>query len=151
MIHFTSGDIFGRTTHAIVNPVNTVGVMGKGLALAFKKKYPHNFKCYQQACKLQTLDVGQILVVEDCDLFGRRTIVNFPTKRHWKNPSAYEYIESGLWELAAWLDCSKEVESIALPALGCGLGGLKWGMVKGMIELQLAGLPQDIYVYEPLS
>lgn len=100
---------------------------------------------------MKKLDVGQILVVEDQDLFGSRTIVNFPTKRDWKNPSEYAYIESGLWELAAWLDHSrKEIQSIAIPALGCGLGGLEWGSVKKMINLQLAGLPQDIYVYEPL-
>jgi O-acetyl-ADP-ribose deacetylase (regulator of RNase III) len=151
MIHYTSGDIFSRTTHALVNPVNTVGVMGKGLALAFKKKYPHNFNCYQEACQMKKLDVGQILVVEDQDLFGPRTIVNFPTKRDWKNPSEYAYIESGLRELAAWLDHSrKEIQSIAIPALGCGLGGLEWIKVKKMIELKLAGLTQDIYVYEPL-
>jgi O-acetyl-ADP-ribose deacetylase (regulator of RNase III) len=147
MVHFTSGDIFGRITHALVNPV---GVMGKRFALAFKKKYSHNFKCYQQACKLKKLDVGQILIVEDQDLFGQRTIVNFPTKRDWKNPSEYAYIESGLWELAAWLDQAKEIKSIAIPALGCGLGGLEWSTVKKMIELQLAGFTQDIYVYEPL-
>jgi O-acetyl-ADP-ribose deacetylase (regulator of RNase III) len=131
MIHFTSGDIFARTTHAMVNPVNTVGVMGKGLALAFKKKYPHNFECYEQACQMKKLDVGQLLIVEDKDLFGGRTIVNFPTKRDWKNPSEYAYIESGLWELAAWLDGSRrETRSITIPALGCGLGGLEWARVK---------------------
>ena len=133
---------------ALVNTVNTVGVMGKGIALQFKEAYPHNFNVYRKACKAGTFSTGQVLVVPDHDAFGERLIINFPTKAHWRSPSTYAFVETGLIALRHYLE-ENAVESIAIPPLGCGNGGLEWLRVKGIIEVQLAGLATEIHVYEP--
>ncbi len=145
MIHFVKGNIFESDADALVNAVNTVGVMGGGIALEFKNRYPNNFSVYKQACDKGELKTGDILVVKEND---GKTIINFPTKEHWKNPSQYEYIASGLIGLKEKIK-EHNIRSIALPALGCGLGGLMWDKVKSMIESELKNVDADIYVYEP--
>jgi O-acetyl-ADP-ribose deacetylase (regulator of RNase III) len=139
------------SAEALVNTVNTVGVMGKGIALQFKQAFPHNFNSYKKACANGQLTTGCILAVKDSELLiGERLIINFPTKQHWKMPSRYEYVESGLIALVSYLRDSP-VKSVAMPALGCGNGGLDWNKVKLMIEQHLAGLDMAIWVYEPIK
>lgn len=148
MITYTHGNIFEVETEALVNAVNTVGVMGKGLALQFKKKYPKNFKVYQGACKKGTFKTGQVLVVDEGDLFHKKWVINFPTKAHWKNPSQYEYLETGLTALKKAL-ADFGIKSVAIPALGCGNGGLDWDKVKAMLETALTDSDIQIQVYLP--
>ncbi|AYL94388.1 macro domain-containing protein [Mucilaginibacter celer] len=149
MLRFTIGNLLDSSAQALVNTVNTVGVMGKGIALQFKLAFPHNFEVYRQACLNGNLQTGQVLVVKDSNLLlGERLIINLPTKRHWKLPSAYEYIESGLIALAEYLQANP-VQSLAMPALGCGNGGLDWKLVRPMIGHYLGELDTDIWVYEP--
>lgn len=149
MIRFTTGNIMESSAEALVNTVNTVGVMGKGIALQFKNAFPRNYRKYREACKRGELETGQILVVQDSNLFtGEKTIINFPTKQDWKNPSKNEYIASGLIALVSFLKKSN-LKSIAIPALGCGNGGLDWQVVKPMLRGMLAELTIDIIVYEP--
>lgn len=134
---------------ALVNTVNTVGVMGKGIALQFKEAFPHNNKVYVEACKRNELEPGKLLAVWDSNLhFGKKLIINFPTKVHWRNPSKYEYIEKGLIALVKLIK-KENIQSIALPPLGCGNGGLSWPKVKEMITHCLGSLPIDISVFEP--
>ena len=150
MIEYTKGDLLTSNAQALVNTVNTVGVMGKGIALHFKEMFPYNFTVYAAACKRGELVPGKMLVVKDSNLdLGERLIINFPTKVHWRQPSKYEYIEAGLKDLVRVIR-DFEVGSIAIPPLGCGNGGLDWGVVKGMIERALAPVDGvDICVYEP--
>jgi O-acetyl-ADP-ribose deacetylase (regulator of RNase III) len=151
MIRYTTGNIMDSSAEALVNTVNTVGVMGKGIALQFKQAFPHNFNVYKQACVNGQLTTGKILAVKDSELLlGERLIINFPTKQHWKTPSRYEYVESGLIALVAYLKINP-VKSLAMPALGCGNGGLEWQKVKLLIEQHLAGLDMAIWIYEPLN
>ena len=151
MLKFTSGNLLESKAFALVNTVNTVGVMGKGIALQFKNEFPHNYAVYQKAFLNHDLKIGQLLAVEDSSLhLGERLIINFPTKRHWKMPSKYEYVESGLIALVAYLQANP-VKSMAMPALGCGNGGLDWQKVKPMIENHLFQLDMPIWVYEPLN
>ncbi len=125
MIRYTTENIMDSSAEALVNTVNTVGVMGKGIALQFKQAFPHNFNVYRQACGNGAFNTGQILAVKDSELLlGERLIINFPTKQHWKMPSRYEYVESGLIALVSYLK-ENRVRSLALPALGCGNGGLE--------------------------
>ncbi|SEO79130.1 macro domain-containing protein [Mucilaginibacter sp. OK283] len=150
MIHFTQGNLLKSNARALVNTVNTVGVMGKGIALQFKNTFPLNYKLYQDACKNGKLTTGQLLVVHENDLLrGEKIIINFPTKQHWKQPSTYEYIESGLVALQIYL-IENPVESLAMPALGCGNGGLDWEVVKPMIVEYLSDIDTEFFVYEPL-
>jgi len=149
MLALTRGNLLEADTEAIVNTVNTVGVMGKGIALQFKKAFPENFRIYQQACAKQELVPGKMLVVENRDLSHPRFIINFPTKRHWRGKSKIEDIDSGLRALVAEVK-SREVKSIAVPALGCGNGGLRWSDVLPRIESAFAALPEvRVLVYEP--
>lgn len=149
MIHFLSGNLLESKAYALVNTVNTVGVMGKGIALQFKNEFPHNYAIYREACLKHEFKVGQLLSVEDSNLLlGKRLIVNFPTKTHWRLPSEYSYIEQALKELAI-LIADKQINSIAVPALGCGNGGLDWLVVKEMICQYLEQLDATIEVYEP--
>jgi O-acetyl-ADP-ribose deacetylase (regulator of RNase III) len=149
MIRYTTGNIMDSSAEALVNTVNTVGVMGKGIALQFKQAFPHNFEVYKQACLKGQLTIGKILAVKDSELLmGERLIINFPTKQHWKMPSKYEYIESGLIALVSFLK-ENAIKSMAIPALGCGNGGLDWHLVKPMIEKHLSQLDMAIWVYEP--
>jgi len=149
MLQYLKGNLLDAKAEALVNTVNTVGVMGKGIALQFKSAFPLNSKKYIDACKAGTLTVGQLLAVKDHNaLLGEKLVINFPTKKHWRHPSKYEYIESGLKSLAE-LIITHNIQSIAIPPLGCGNGGLQWPKVKEMIEQYLGNLPLDIYVYEP--
>ena len=118
MVEDASGDIFAANVDALVNAVNTVGVMGKGLALAFKKKFPDNFAAYVRACKAVP---GKVFVV-NCSPRAPQWIINFPTKRHWRDASRIEDIRSGLVDMAAQIR-ARQIHSVAVPALGCGLGG----------------------------
>lgn len=148
MIRIVSGNMLDAKVEALVNTVNTVGVMGKGIALQFRNTFLHNYKVYKEACKNKTFHTGEILVVKDRDINGEKFIINFPTKEHWKGASRYEFIESGLKALSNFIS-KKNIKSIALPPLGCGNGGLDWEIVKPMIERHLDGLDCDIQVYEP--
>ncbi len=149
MIKLVEGDMMLSGAEALVNTVNTVGVMGKGIALQFKEAFPNNNKAYVEACKRKELEPGKLLAVWDENLqFGKKLIINFPTKIHWRNPSQYEYIEKGLVTLRELLQ-REEIKSIAIPPLGSGNGGLDWNRVKPMIEQALSGLETEIMIYEP--
>ena len=149
MIKFIKGDLLKAEADALVNTVNTVGVMGKGIALQFKEAFPHNTKVYADACKKNELKTGQLLSVWDTNLLlGKKLIINFPTKIHWRNPSKYEYIETGLIALVELIQ-KENILSIALPPLGCGNGGLDWNIVKSMIKKHLEPLSLIVLVYEP--
>lgn len=149
MIEYTSGDILNDESEALVNTVNCVGVMGRGIALQFKKAWPENFEAYAGACKRKEVQPGQMFVYETGRLTPPRYIINFPTKRHWRGKSRIEDIEAGLTALAEVVR-ERSIRSIALPPLGCGLGGLDWQEVKSCIEHALANLSGvRVKVYEP--
>ena len=149
MIHYRVGNILESEAEAFINTVNTDGIMGKGIALQFKNAFPLNFKIYQEACKNESLKVGNLLLVEDTGLIsGKKTIINFPTKTTWRKPSEYQYINDGLDELIRVID-EKNIKSVAIPPLGSGNGGLDWNIVKKMIEEKLSHLTADILIYEP--
>ena len=144
MVTITKGNIFNQDVEAIVNPVNTVGVMGKGLALHFKRRYPEMFEEYKQLCNQKDeFYIGCInsYYSEDED----RYIINFPTKEHWRSPSKLEYIEIGLDTLHAVLE-EKQIKSIAMPLLGCGLGGLKSDDVIDLIERKFDSTYIDVTI-----
>ncbi|WP_316846532.1 macro domain-containing protein [Pedobacter psychrodurus] len=146
---YIKGNLLDASTQALVNTVNTVGVMGKGIALQFKERFPLNFKIYLEECKKGSVVPGKLLVVNDGTLEGERTIINFPTKTEWYKKSQYSYIEEGLKDLSRII-LEREIKSIAIPPLGCGNGGLKWEKVKPMIEEYMGRLEGvDIIVYEP--
>ena len=133
MIHFITGNILDSTAEALINTVNTVGVMGKGIALQFKNQFPNNYKIYKKACDQKELKVGELLVTEEDSLLGgKKIIINFPTKTHWRMPSEYEYIQSGLKALVKLIE-EKKIKSVAVPPLGAGNGGLDWNRVKPII------------------
>jgi len=148
MIEFTTGDILTAETEALVNTVNCVGVMGRGIALQFKNKFPDNFSAYAAACKKQEVRPGRMFVFKTSMLFRPRYIINFPTKRHWRGKSRMEDIESGLQDLLRVIQ-ERNITSIAVPPLGSGLGGLNWREVRRRIEntLNLPGL--RVVVFEP--
>lgn len=149
MIKYLTGDMLDSTAQALVNTVNTVGVMGKGIALQFKNQFPNNYKIYKEACKDKKLKIGDLLVTEGESLLsGKKIIINFPTKTHWRYPSEYEYIEKGLTALVNVIQ-ERKIQSIAIPPLGSGNGGLDWTRVRTMIENQLQGVDCTIYLYEP--
>ena len=141
------GDLLAAEADAIVNPVNTVGVMGKGLALQFKRAFPDCFAAYTAACKRGELAIGRMHVVQRSE--APRFIFNFPTKQHWRQPSKLEYVRDGLVDLVAHVQALR-IESIAIPPLGCGLGGLAWDDVDPLIVSAFAPL-QDVRVmlFEP--
>jgi O-acetyl-ADP-ribose deacetylase (regulator of RNase III) len=148
MIKFTEGDILHDESEALVNTVNCVGVMGRGIALQFRNAFPDNFKGYARACQREEVQPGKLFVFETGRL-NPRYIVNFPTKRHWRGKSRLEDIDAGLRALAEFIK-ERRIQSIAIPPLGSGLGGLHWQDVKQRIEKALAGLPNvQITVYEP--
>ncbi len=149
MIAYLRGNLLEDDAQALVNTVNTVGVMGKGIALQFKQRFPANFAGYAQACKLGQVQTGRMFVTEPGEFTGPRWVVNFPTKQHWRDPSRMEWVVDGLQDLRGFL-ISNVVESIALPALGAGLGGLPWAAVCEHIEATLGELPVDVRLYEPL-
>ena len=149
MIEFQTGDVLKVKAEALVNTVNCVGVMGKGVALHFKKKFPDNYKFYTNACSQKDVQLGRMLVFERRTMFNPLYIINFPTKRHWKNKSFMENIEAGLIDLVRVIK-DRNIDSIALPALGCGLGGLDWNNVKHLVQRILSPLNDvKITVFEP--
>jgi O-acetyl-ADP-ribose deacetylase (regulator of RNase III) len=149
MIHFKTGNLFESKAEALVNTVNTVGVMGKGIALQFKNIFPNNYRVYSNACKNKELTIGKLLVTEEETLLtGKKIIINFPTKTSWHLPSEYKYIEAGLVELVKVLK-DRSIKSIAIPPLGSGNGGLDWNKVKQLLEKYLADTGCEIIIYEP--
>lgn len=149
MIELTSGDILKDDSEAIVNTVNCVGVMGRGIALQFKNAWPENFKAYEEACKRDEVQPGHMFVFDTGQLTSPRYIINFPTKRHWRGKSRIQDIDSGLSALVSELR-NRGIRSVAIPPLGSGLGGLDWSEVRPRIEVAMEGL-QDVRVriYEP--
>lgn len=149
MIDYRTGDILKDDSEALVNTVNCVGVMGRGIALQFKDAYPENFKEYAAACERGDVKPGKMLVHKTGQLTGPRYIINFPTKRHWRGKSRIQDIESGLKGLIGVLR-EKQIRSVAVPPLGSGLGGLDWADVRPRIEAALRELPDvRVTVYEP--
>ncbi len=149
MIKYIKGNILESNAQALINTVNTVGIMGKGIALQFKKAYLSNFKAYAEACKRKEIDVGKLFVTHDSNLSsGEKMIINFPTKKDWRKPSEYSYIESGLDNLVKIIE-EEQIKSVAIPPLGAGSGGLEWEKVKKIIEQKLSYLNIEIFIYEP--
>ena len=149
MIQYPVGDLLASGAEALVNTVNTVGVMGKGIALQFKKMFPDNSKAYIKAFKEGKLTTGKLLVTEEETTYtGRKIIINFPTKTDWRKPSEYSYIESGLQDLVKVIR-DRKIRSIAVPPLGAGNGGLDWNKVKQLMEKYLSGLDCTVYIYHP--
>ena len=151
MIEYVSGNFFDYDADIRINTVNCVGVMGAGVALEFKNRYPEMFKEYVKVCKENGIAPGKPYVWEEFDLFSRCIIINLPTKMHWKNPSEYEYIEKDLVWLKEYLADKGEDCVVTLPALGCGHGGLDWGIVKKQIVHYLGELRAKILVFEPAA
>lgn len=149
MIQYVKGDLLRSDAEALVNTVNTVGVMGKGIALQFREAFPDNYKIYRKICKQGNLHIGQMLVTEETSLYDqKKIIINFPTKTHWKYSSEYSYIEKGLVALRDEIE-KRNIKSVAIPPLGSHNGGLDWQRVRTMIEEILVGLKCDVYLYEP--
>jgi len=151
MISYTEGNLLEARAEALVNTVNTVGVMGKGIALMFKERFVQNFDLYAAACKAKQVKVGQMFVTETGELDGPRWIINFPTKGHWKGSSRLEWVESGLGDLKRVLR-ERQIKSVAIPPLGAGNGGLDWPTVKSRIHAALSGMEDvEVIVYEPTN
>ena len=149
MLQYKMGNILAEETDALVNTVNCVGVMGRGIALQFKIAFPDNFKAYAQACKRQEVQPGHLFVFDTGRLTNPRYIINFPTKRHWRGKSRMEDIESGLQALREVIR-DKEILSLAVPPLGAGLGGLNWNEVRLRIEEALGDFDDvRIVIFQP--
>lgn len=145
----TTGDLLEQRVDAIVNTVNTVGVMGKGIALQFKRKWPLNAKAYEAACKQKEVLPGKMFVFDNGGLVEPKFIINFPTKRHWRQPSRMEDIDAGLVDLVAQVR-HLGIRSIAIPPLGCGNGGLDWSKVRPKIEAAFKDLSDvDVRLFGP--
>ena len=151
MIAFTTGNLLDTNAEALVNTVNTVGVMGKGIALMFKEAYPANFKAYERACKSGDVRIGRVFMTSSGSFIGPKWIINFPTKQHWRGKTQIEWIKDGLSDLRRVVE-EHEIKSIAIPPLGCGNGGLDWSLVRQEIIKALSRLNDvEITVYEPTS
>lgn len=150
MIEYKNGDILREDVEAIVNTVNCVGIMGRGLALQFKNKFPQNFKEYQLACTNKEVQLGKMFVHQTGQLINPKYIINFPTKGHWKQNSKIEDISNGLDDLITIIE-KYSIKSIAIPPLGSGLGGLDWKIVKKLIEEKLKNINCTIILFEPLE
>lgn len=148
MIKFTQGNLLEANVEALVNTVNTVGIMGKGIALMFKERFDFNYQEYSKACKAGLVQTGKMFVTEVNELTGPKWIVNFPTKQHWRPDSRMEWVVDGLQDLRRFV-LEKQIKSIAIPPLGAGNGGLDWLLVRGHIEKILSDLPIEILVFEP--
>ncbi len=146
MLRFVAGSLFNSKAQALVNTVNCVGIMGKGIALEFKKRYPEMYEDYREKCDNGEIRPGKLTVYKNTHPW----VINFPTKRHWKSQSRLEDIELGLQDFVRRYQ-EWGINSVAMPALGCGHGGLDWSEVKPLIEKRLGGLSIDIEVYEPGS
>lgn len=149
MIKYKTGDILSEDVEALVSTVNCVGVMGRGLALQFKRAFPENFKAYEAQCKRNKMQPGNMFVFETGQIINPRYLINFPTKRHWRGKSRIEDIESGLKSLVEEIRMHG-IRSIAVPPLGCGLGGLNWTEVRSRIREALESLENvDVIVFKP--
>jgi len=148
MITYKVGNILDERAEALVNTVNTVGVMGKGIALQFKNAFPENFKRYSEAVDRNEIVTGQVQVVPVNSINGVKYIVNFPTKSHWRSPSKIEWIKDGLIDLKKKIE-EYHITSIAIPPLGCGNGGLDWAEVRPIIIGSLSDINASIIIYEP--
>jgi len=149
MLKLVKGDVLKADAEALVNTVNCVGVMGRGIALQFRKAFPENFKAYKSICDRKQLQPGMVFVYDLNRFENPKYVINFPTKRHWKGKSQIEYVEAGLEALVQEVR-NRSIKSIAIPPLGCGLGGLDWVQVRQMIERTLAALPNvKVLLYEP--
>ncbi len=145
MITYVSGNLFDSTAHALVNTVNTVGAMGKGIALTFKEIYPEMFAKYQELCASGELKIGSLFIHRT----KNKIVVNFPTKKHWRSPSKTQYIEAGLRTFTANYD-QAGIHSAAFPPLGCGNGELDFeSQVRPLMEAYLSRLPIPVYIYAP--
>lgn len=151
MMRFTQGNLLNADTEALVNTVNTVGVMGKGIALQFRELFSENFKAYEVACKAREVRIGKMFIFANPSLTNPKWIINFPTKKHWRHPTKIEWVRGGLIDLRRVIT-EKSIRSIAIPPLGCGNGGLDWGLVRREIERAMSDLPDvEIVVYEPVG
>lgn len=149
MIEYKTGDILREDAEALINTVNCVGVMGRGIALQFKNAFPENFKAYTKACKNNEVQPGRMFVYDTGQLTNPRYIINFPTKRHWRGESRMEDIDAGLKSLVDTIH-KYNIRSIAIPPLGSGLGGLNWSIVKTRIVAALQSLSDvRVIIYEP--
>jgi O-acetyl-ADP-ribose deacetylase (regulator of RNase III) len=150
VIRITQGDLLRQDdVDAVVNTVNCVGIMGKGIALQFKNKWPDNFRAYEAACKGKEVRPGRMFVFDSGGLVKPNYIINFPTKDHWRGKSRIEYIREGLKDLVARIK-DLGIRSIAVPPLGCGSGGLEWSEVGPIIEGAFAGLPElEVRLFQP--
>lgn len=149
MIEYTTGNLLDADVDALVNTVNTVGVMGKGVALMFREAFPENFKAYKAACKRGEVETGRMFVTHRDALMGPRWVINFPTKEHWRSKTRIDWIDSGLEDLKRLIE-QHDIRSIALPPLGCGNGGLDWSEVRPRIEKALGELGSvHVLVFEP--
>ncbi len=149
MLKFTTGDVLRADAEALVNTVNCVGIMGRGVALQFKNAFPANFKAYAAACAREEVRPGKMFVFEAGTLGNPKFIINFPTKRHWRGKSRIEDIDSGLKALVEEVR-NRGIRSIAIPPLGSGLGGLNWSEVRPRIEAALRDFKDlDVLVFEP--
>jgi len=151
MVTYTQGNLLEADVDAVVNTVNTVGIMGKGIALMFKEQFPRNFEAYSRACDTGEVQIGKMFVTENKELFGPRWIINFPTKTHWRVNTKIEWVEDGLRDLVRVIR-EKNISSVAVPPLGCGNGGLNWQDVRPLVEEAFGALEGvNAIVYEPTS
>lgn len=144
MIEEHTGNLLEAPVEALTNAVNTVGIAGKGIASQFKERYPENFEAYQAACKTGEVEVGRMFITEvpqggTVDI-GPRYVINFPTKKHWRGAAQLSYVEKGLYDLVEQIEQYK-IASVAIPALGCGHGGLEWVVVRPMMAEAFRRLP----------
>lgn len=142
MIRYVAGSLFDSSAQTIVNPVNTVGVMGAGIALEFKRRYPAMFRAYKRFCDRGELTTGKLFLHRTPD----KWILNFPTKQHWRNPSRIEWVEEGLDKFVRTYTV-QGITSIAFPRLGCGHGGLEWAVVQPLMHRCLSGLAIPVFVH----
>jgi O-acetyl-ADP-ribose deacetylase (regulator of RNase III) len=149
VIYKAEGDLLSADAQAFVNTVNTVGVMGKGIALQFKQAFPDNYSAYEAACKRGEVQLGKMFVYHRNTFSNPRIIINFPTKQHWRGKSKIKDIESGLRALIDVVTTEK-ICSIAVPPLGCGNGGLDWGQVRPRIEKAFSQVPEvAVHLFHP--
>lgn len=148
MIKFVQGDIFQSQCEAIVNPVNCVGVMGAGLALAFKDRFPANYDQYVVACREEKVRLGKMFITECNGPGNLKWIINYPTKKHWKDNSKIAYVRFALFHFKHMLR-THQIKSVAIPRLGCGKGNLDWAVVRKVLEDKLSSLTDiEIEIYE---
>lgn len=151
MLRYSKGNLLEAPVDALVNAVNEVGVMGKGIALMFKERYPETSAQYQREAKAGRVAVGTVLAIANPQPAGPRWIIHFPTKKHWRNPSKLEWVQTGLSDLVRVVR-EQGIESLAVPALGCGNGGLDWALVKREIEAAAEAIPDvDVLVFMPMN